>query len=319
LHSQGWAWVDKIDTSNWTPDQIGQFLSYLPFVPETWERSARLLGGDESSYWKKTGANPYETQTGLEFAVDKLIKHGRPFAAIRCLYRILMDKQPLDSARAVSALLAALDSSEGVNATDAYEIVEIIKTLQNDPKTNQDDLFRVEWAYLPLLEQSQDASPKLLERRLASDPEFFCEVIRLVFRSKKEDCSTHEPTEQAKNIAANALRLLWNWKTPPGTREDGSYDGDALVSWLDEVKRKCSETGHLDIALQRLGHVLVYAPPDPDGLWIHRSAAAVLNAEDSEEMRIGFRIKLFNSRGVYLGGPNRKIRKGIGSQISQAG
>lgn len=43
LHGQGWAWVDKIDTSDWTPDQIGQFLSHLPFVPEAWERSAGFL------------------------------------------------------------------------------------------------------------------------------------------------------------------------------------------------------------------------------------------------------------------------------------
>jgi len=314
LHSQRWPWVDKIDTSNWTPDQIGQFLSHLPFVPETWEHSARLLGGDESPYWKKTAANPYETQTGLELAVDKLIKHGRPFAAIRCLYRMLMDKQPLDSTRAVSALLTALDSSEGASASDAYEIVEIIKALQNDPKTNQDDLFRVEWTYLPLLEQNQDALPKLLERRLASDPEFFCEVIRLAFRPKKVDRSTPEPTEKEKNIAANALRLLWNWKTPPGTREDGSYDSDALVSWLDEVKRKCSETGHLEIALQRVGHVLVYAPPDPDGLWIHRSAATVLNAEDSEEVRVGFRIELFSSRGVHWVDPTGKPERELAAK-----
>lgn len=37
--SRGWQWVDTISTSQWTPSQTGQFLSYLPFVPETWERS----------------------------------------------------------------------------------------------------------------------------------------------------------------------------------------------------------------------------------------------------------------------------------------
>lgn len=121
---------------------------------------------------------------------------------------MLMDKQPLDSTRAVSALLAALNSSEDASAIEVYEIVEIIKVLQNDPKTNQDDLCRVEWAYLPLLERNQSASPKLLEHRLASDPEFFCEMIRLVFLSKKEDRSTHEPTEQAKNIKKHCSQCL---------------------------------------------------------------------------------------------------------------
>ncbi len=47
----GWLWVDGIDTIRWTSSQIGQFLSFLPFAPGTWERSERLLGADEVAYW----------------------------------------------------------------------------------------------------------------------------------------------------------------------------------------------------------------------------------------------------------------------------
>ena len=39
----------------------------------------------------------------------------------------------------------------------------------------------------PLLDHHQGAAPKLLENRVASNPEFFCEVIRLIYRSKKTD------------------------------------------------------------------------------------------------------------------------------------
>ncbi len=315
FRSQGWPWANNIDTQDWTSDQIGDFLCYLPFSQETWEFSAHLLGSYESLYWKRTTANPYEAQSGLELAIDKLIKYGRPHAAIRCLAKMLHDKQPPNSTKAVCALLAALNSTEDAKAMDVYEIVEIIKALQDDPKINPDDLFRVEWAYLPLLEQHLNASPKLLERRLASDPEFFCEVICLVFRPRKEERSTEEPTEQAKNIARNAYRLLSNWRTPPGLCEDGSYDGEALVSWLDIVKRKCAQTGHLEIAMQRIGHVLMYAPPDPAGLCIHRSVAAVLNAEDSDEMRVGFRTELFNSRGVHWVDPTGKPERELAAKF----
>ena len=182
----GWQWVDDIDTSRWTSAQIGRFLSFLPFAPGTWERSKCLLGGDEAMYWNKTSANPYETETGLEFAIDKLIQHGRANAALRCLNRMLHDKQPFDGGRAVRALLAALESSEGAHSMDAYQTVEIIKALQDNPDTSPDDLFRVEWAYLQLLNRHSGASPKLLERQLATEPKFFCEMIRLVYRSKKE-------------------------------------------------------------------------------------------------------------------------------------
>ena len=122
-----WPWVDQIDTSQWAPSQKGQLLAYLPFVPDTWERVARLLGGDESPYWSKTNANPYEAKNGLELAIDRLVEHGRAHAAIQCLERMRHDKQALDSQRAVRVLQAVQHSSEGAHAMDVHAIVEVIQ------------------------------------------------------------------------------------------------------------------------------------------------------------------------------------------------
>ena len=260
FHARGWEWVDSIETSHWTPTQIGQFLSFLPFTLDTWGRVKSLLAEDQSAYWSKATANPFEANTGLELAIDQLIEQGRPFAAIRCLDRMLHDKQPFDNRKAVLALIEALKSSEGPHSMDVYEIVEIIKALQKDRDTNPDDLFQVEWAYLPLLVKDHDASPKLLSRRLADDPNFFCEVIRLVFRSKKEEHPAEQVTEERKNIATHAYRLLSEWRIPPGLGEDRTYDGNALKGWLDAVKKECTETGHLEIAMTKVGHVLIHVP-----------------------------------------------------------
>lgn len=296
---RGWQWVDQIDILRWTSTQKGQLLVYLPFTPETWERSSRLLGEDESPYWVKSNANPYEAEKGLEVAIDHLVQHGRPHAAITCLHRMLHANQSVDSQRTVRALLAALDSSESAHAMNVYDIMEVIKALQDDPSTNPDDLFRVEWAYLPLLDRHHGASPKLLEQRLADDPKFFCEVICTVFRSMNEKRPSEEPTEQQKNITTNAYRLLHEWRWPPGSLKNGTYDGDKLTTWLEHVKAECTESGHLEIALTMMGHVLIHTPPDPDGLWIHHSAAAALNAKDVNDIRDGFQTALFNSRGVH--------------------
>jgi hypothetical protein len=181
---------------------------------------------------------------------------------------------------------------------DAFEIVEIIKALQNDPATEPRELYGVEWAYVSLLD-SQGASPVSLERQLANDPSFFCELVRRVFRSKKTERPDEEPTEDAKNIATNAYRLLSKWRTPPGSLASGEYDGAALTAWLDAVKKESSETGHLEISMTMAGHVLIYVPADPDGLWIHSAAGAALNAKDASDMREGFRTQLFNARGVH--------------------
>lgn len=312
--SQGWEWVDRLISSKWTPSQIGRFFSFLPFTLDTWDRVKSLLGEDQSSYWTKTPANPYEANTSLEVAADQLIRYERPNSAIRCLHKILYDKKPIDNQLAVRALFAALKSSEVPNQMDVYEMVEIIKELQDDPETNPDDLFQVEWAYLPLLDGHRSATPKLLWRRLAEDPQFFCEVIRIVFRSKKEDRLTEEVTEERKNIANNAYRLLSEWRRPPGMREDGLYDGDSLKAWLEIVRKECSESGHLEIALTMVGHVLIYAPSDPDGLWIHHSVAEVLNSKDAPDMRDGFQTEIYNSRGVHSVDPTGKPERELAAK-----
>jgi hypothetical protein len=145
--------------------------------------------------------------------------------------------------------------------------------------------------------------------RVADDPKFFCEAIRLAFRSRKERDTTEKISEERKKIATNAYRLLSEWRFPPGSNEDGPYNGDALAEWLDAVKKECNESGHLEVAMTMVGHVLFYTPPDPDGMWIHRSAAEVLNAKDAIDMRDGFRTEVFNSRGAHWVDPAGKPEK----------
>ena len=50
--------------------------------------------------------------------------------------------------------------------------------------------------------------------------------------------------------------------------------------------------------------VLKWSPPDPDGLWIHRDAAAVLNRKDAKQLREGFYCEYLNSRGAHFVDPS---------------
>ncbi|WP_261305936.1 hypothetical protein [Paenibacillus andongensis] len=310
FRERGWQWIDGIDTSMWTSSQKGQFLAYLPFTLETWERATKLLGEDEPAYWAKANVNQYEAEEHLERAIDLLVKYGRPNAAIRCIERQLYEKMPLNASQAVRTLQAVVSSSEESHTMNVHAIIEVIKALQDSRETDPNDLFQIEWAFLPLLDRNNDASAKLLERKLAEHPEFFCEVIRTVFRSKfVKDTLKEELTEQQKDIATNAYRLLREWNTPPGNQIDGEFDGNALNLWFEHVKAACEESGHLEIALSMIGKVLIYSPPDPDGLWLHHSVAKMLNAKDVNDMRNGFTTELFNSRGAYWGSAGREERE----------
>lgn len=311
----GWKWCDDIDRSNWTPAQVGQFLAYLPFRKEAWDRATEWLQAQENEYWARTGANAYEADSDLAVAIDKLIEHGRPHAAINCLDRMRHAKQPLDSKQCIRALLAALSSSEPGYAMDEYHIVDLIRFLQAEPSVSEDDLFRVEWAYVPLLDRQRGAAPELLESRLANDPEFFSEAIRLIYRSKKEDQTSRDPTEESKAIATNSWQLLHQWRTAPGTQKDGSFSEARFTEWLSRVKEICAESGHLEVALIKIGEVLIYTPPDPNGLWIHHAVAAALNDREADDMRAGFMTGTYNSRGAHFVDPTGKPERDLAEQF----
>ncbi len=309
-HRNGWVWADGLDKSGWSASQIGQFLAYLPFTREAWERAADWLGKSEKEYWSRTQANQYNADEDLSFAIDKLIEYERPDVAMDCLSRMLHEKQPLDIPRSVQALLALSTRASPLETIDVLSITGLIKALQESPDIAPKDLFKIEWAYLPSPDRPNGASPKFLENRLASDPDFFCEMIRLVRRSKREAPPSEEPTDQDR---ANASKLLFVWRTPPGT-VDGEFIPEQFTQWLERVKETCTESGHLEVALSHyIGEVLIHAPPDPEGLWIHRAVATALNAKDAEMMRDSFRLGIYNSRGMHMhevdptGKPEREL------------
>lgn len=302
----GWKWVDELDPGKWGDENIVQFLICLPFTMEAWHRATDWLGDHASLYWKKAPVNPYQTGDDLDFAIEKLIENGRPNAAIDCMTRLRFDDRKVDTEQCVKALLSALSSKEDGRSIDSHNIVELIKALQDSEDVSPDDLFQVEWTYLRLLDSYNGASPKHLESRLASDPEFFCEVIRLIYRSKDAAPEESKPSGQEKAIATNAWHLLNEWKTPPGTQADGSFSEEHFLTWLQRVKDICTETGHLEVGLINVGEVLIHAPSDKTGLWINLAVAEALNARDAEDMRSGFRTSTYNSRGAHWVDPTGK-------------
>lgn len=312
----GWGWVDQITSREWTPDQLGCFFRRLPFCTDTWKRVVDTLGENEGLYWKTVLFNASQADDDFETAIDKLLANGRPSAAIDCLYAAKHRKRPLDHDRTIKALIAAVSTDEQPHSMDIHRAIGLIKDLQEDTNTDQDALFNVEWAYLTALDGHRGARPKLLEHRLATDPAFFCELIRIIFRSRHEEKRVKEPSEKERKIASHTYRLLHEWSVTPGILDDSSFSSDAFEAWLKDMKETCEKTGHLEVAMSQLGQILIYAPPDPDGLWIHKAVADALNAKDSEEMRSGFRTGVFNSRGAVWVDPTGKPEDELAAKYS---
>ena len=312
----GWKWADNLQISSWTTEQTLKFLIALPFEKKTWDRVSKWLKKDEKKYWKRVNVNPYSINEEIETAISKFIKYGRPYAAISCLYFAHLRGRQFDTSLCVEALTAAISSSEPMTAMDPHYIEDLIVALQGSGDVSEDDIIRIEWAYLPLLGAHHAASPMYLENKLATDPKFFCEIIQTIYRSQKKDASERDLSKEKQEMAKNAWKLLFEWKTPPGMQKDKNFNGQAFLNWLGEVKSISEKTGHFEVAMIHVGQVLKYAPGDYDGLWIHKKVADQLNQKDAEKMREGFCTEFFNSRGAHWVDPTGKPEKELADKYS---
>ena len=296
-----WDWVDEVLKRDWENTKKAAFLVRLPFVDKVWRRVSTHLGEkDEELYWTNALVNPYDSDGDLTIAIEKLLQHGRPKHALLCVARTINTGDGFSETLAAKALLAVLDAPENFNQLDSYKTVEVIQRLQKSDNADQTALFKIEWNFLPWLDKFSDGSPVTLEKKLASDPAFFAEVLSLVFRSRNDEKPpAQELDERRQYLARNGYKLLSEWQRAPGIQDDGSFDVDMFNSWIEETRKITEESGHAEVAQIQIGHVLTRAPKDPGGLWIHEAVANLLNQRSTNVMRSAFTTQLFNDRGVH--------------------
>lgn len=270
-----WNWVDAVLERDWEAKEKASFFIRLPFEEEVWQRVAAHLGvSDEGLYWKDAWVNPYGPDRDLTVAIEKLLQYGRPSHALLCVARTADTDGAFSETLATKSLIAVLETPGTIEQLDNYRTVEVIKRLQKSETVDQSALFKIEWNFIPWLDRFSTGSPVTLEKKMASDPAFFAEVVGLVFRSRNDEQPRNdEPDEQKKYLARNGYKLLSEWQRVPGKQDDGTFDVDAFNKWISEARRITQETGHAEVAQIQIGHVLTWAPADPKGfgyteLWL---------------------------------------------------
>lgn len=301
FRERGIPWVDHILEQHWNPQQCAQFLLLLPFQQEIWERALSYLEtSHEELYWKHVDAQVGVWTWNDRVVIDKLITYGRAGAAVMCIAYTMDDEINFDPALATHALMAVFENPQEVQSLERYHVIDLIKHLQSSISVDMDALYQIEWNFLPWFDKFAGEAPVALEKRMASDPTFFAEMIKLAFRSKNDtDDSVEKQDEQKRFLAERAYMLLNNWRHCPGVQEDGSLNEEAFRAWITKARRITEETGHGEITQIEIGKVLTYAPQDPNGLWIHKAVAAVLDEGATGRMRFNFMLALKNQRGVH--------------------
>ena len=303
--THGWAWTDGLDLTSWPQTAVAEFFADLPFIEEAWSRAEQCLGADAGLYWSNYYHHIPSAEGHFDYVADQFMKHDQPLAAIETCFWKLHDKEQINSELACDALDAAVNAKDQSYRFDHHHVTEVIKAVQSDPDANQTRIEAVEWSYLQLIERGHGIRPIFQERKLARNPSYFCEAIRILYRPEGTPKPSEDPDDATQRLTSNVWHLFHNWRTPPGLLPDGSYSKEELDSWLEVALEECKTSRHLEVAKLKIGEVLNYCPPEPDNsLWIVNAAADVLNLAESDAMRSGFRTEIFNSRGVVTVDPS---------------
>lgn len=298
--AKGDTWLESLDLQAWQPHQVGTFLASLPLKRSIWERAVTHSRHACDIYWAEVTASPLIEESDVNDAVQFLVRYGRAADAVELLDLQRYQAREPDPQRCLEALRACLDQAQ--DRIDEHHMLDLLKYVQNAGDVDETLLAQVEFALLPFFFLPGSTHPVTLERRLAHDPEFFCDMVRTVYRPDNEASAPDTPErvdEQKRKRAEHAWRLLEQWQEFPGLTERGVFDADQFKAWLEAVRSSAKASGHLEAAMSHVGQAIAHAPRSARGFWLPAVLAQTLDERDADAMRDGFRTGLFNARGAH--------------------
>ncbi|MFM7536969.1 MAG: hypothetical protein ACKO91_14410 [Acidimicrobiales bacterium] len=299
---RGWEWLGGLLDENLDldPTQVARLLLGSRDYPASWNEADSRGDAVATAFWLR-----FPTfGLGHDFAfvalvAERLMKVGRNAAALDFL-NMYSSRSEIARESLVELIATGLEGilatggDDEIHVLQGYEYESLFAILQEaEDQVGTDRLARLEWSYLPTLGHEPNA--RALFGRMATDGDFFVEILLTVYRPTRE--TDEAVSEEDRRRAMNAYQLLSSWSVPPGL-VNGNMDASELRRWFDSVTEKLSHAGRLEIGLSHIGQVLVSAPADDDGSWPPRVVRDFFESVQLEELEDGFRVEIANRRGV---------------------
>jgi hypothetical protein len=157
------------------------------------------------------------------------------------------------------------------------------------------DLATLEFAYFSALEHTEQGARNLYAE-LLSDPQFFMELICLVY--KPQSTATEPLAESLKLAAELAWRVLHTGRGLPGTSPDGKIDSEVFSRWVKttrDLAATCGRAARVDVVI---GQWFSKCPAEEDGTWPCAAVRDLLDQSGGEDLRNGFSSGIESNRGV---------------------
>jgi len=287
----------------WSPSQQAQLLACLPADGRTWDLAEAAGPEPERQYWQLVPLLWIE-EADVERAARKLLEHGRPYTAVDLLASHAERKEALPAKLVADALEGAAKTSPKEDppaGSFVYQVCQLLDLLAGSSDVDENRLAALEWAFLSLIAR-HERPPKLLHRELARDPDFFAQVVKLVYGAAGEEPRELTDEEQARDECGR--ELLQSWRTVPGRDEAGAIDADALADWVRRAREGTLASGRGASADYIIGEVLSGSPEGDDGAWPHPAVRDVIEEVASADLEQGLQIGLYNSRGIVMKDPS---------------
>ena len=305
FRSKEWSWVKSLPLNTWSDEQVATLALALPADRATWKLIEEHGPDAVSGYWRSV---PHlfglKDTADVEYAVAMLLRVDRPFLAIQTLRMALHNKVSLTPDLFMDVLEAASRSTKEPPGGDAgYAIQTIFQHLQSN-LADESRLATLEWTYLQVL-NGHPALPVTLHRALSTTPQFFADLLSLIFRPRGEASSSDEvPTEEQTSRATNGYRLLHSWHDLPGLDvESKIVDEKKLRDWVVEARSLCRAINRIEVCDSYIGQLFAHAPSEPDGSWPCIAVRDVIDEVGTESLTDGFVTGTLNKRGVYMKSP----------------
>ncbi|NNG68274.1 hypothetical protein, partial [Caldanaerobacter subterraneus] len=275
---------------------------------ETWNLLEKFTPQIQQEYWEKIQPRFFDLPIEDKiYVLEKLMSVKRYFTVLDTTAMFAEEIPP----KIIADLLrkAALEKSiDDFRVVDPWDIEKLFETLDQSRKIGRDKIAELEWLYLPILaSEGSERPPKMLHQELSTNPEFFAEVIKYVYKPKNESKDEEReelPQELKKQRARLAWQLLDTWKTIPGSDISGRIDYQKLKSWVDKARDICIKLNRLEDCDKHIGQVLAYAVPDEDGNWPPEEVCRIIDEIQSKELESGFGNGiLYSERKVFAKSP----------------
>lgn len=293
--------VKKAQNENWPNLRIVNLFTAFLSRMFVWNLLKTFDKGIQEAYWRKCGFGGITKESEDKiYYVKQMVQAKRYFTAldIAALYAKEMPTE------LIAEILekAAIEKSEDEFRIEYYDVERLFKELyESDHPENE--IAKLEWYYLPFLVGvgRDKQTPKLLHNELSSNPEFFAEIMRHIYKREDEKQDEDEgklSQELLKQRVNLSTKLLLSWNKIPGSKDNSQIDFTKLKSWVAKARELCEKSDRLAFCDIQIGKLLAHAEPEND-LWPPESVCKIIEGIESEELHRGFNIGITNKRGVF--------------------